>query len=234
MKPIKRLRKPLAALAVVAAIIIAAGCSPQGGEPKAAEGPDPAEQTAAAEPASDWSLATDCATCHSAEAATTTEASLGAGVHATTAGTDCATCHSAEAATTSEASLGAGVHATAAGTDCATCHSDEAALATVHQGADATGAMPQKLRKTTVEAQTCQAAGCHDLSAEELGALTADITDLTDSKGTTVNPHEVMGLTAGHGDIACSDCHGMHRETVAADTCVGCHHAGVYECNTCH
>ncbi len=205
MKPIKRLRKPLAALAVVAAIIIAAGCSPQGGEPKAAEGPDPAEQTAAAEPASDWSLATDCATCHSAEAATT-----------------------------SEASLGAGVHATAAGTDCATCHSDEAALATVHQGADATGAMPQKLRKTTVEAQTCQAAGCHDLSAEELGALTADITDLTDSKGTTVNPHEVMGLTAGHGDIACSDCHGMHRETVAADTCVGCHHAGVYECNTCH
>ena len=33
-----------------------------------------------------------------------------------------------------------------------------------------------------------------DLSAEELGALTADITDLTDSKGTTVNPHEVMGI----------------------------------------
>lgn len=205
MKPIKRLRKSLAALAVVAAIIIAAGCSPQGGEPKATEGPNPAEQTAAAEPASDWSLATDCATCHSAEAATTTEASLGAGVHATTAGTDCAT-----------------------------CHNDEAALATVHQGADGTGAMPKKLRQTTVEAQTCQVAGCHDLSAEELGALTADITDLTDSKGTTVNPHEVMGLTAGHGDIACSDCHGMHRETAAADTCVGCHHAGVYECNTCH
>lgn len=205
MKPIKRLRKPLAALAVAAAIIIAAGCSPQGGEPKATEGPNPAEQTAAAEPASDWSLATDCATCHSAEAATTTEASLGAGVHATTAGTNCVT-----------------------------CHNDEAALATVHQGADGTGAMPKKLRKTTVEAQTCQAAGCHDLSAEELGALTADITDLTDSKGTTVNPHEVMGLTAGHSDIACSDCHGMHRETVAADTCVGCHHAGVYECNTCH
>ena len=205
MKPIKRLRKSLAALAVVAAIIIAAGCSPQGGEPKATEGPDPAEQTAAAEPASDWSLATDCATCHSAEAATTTEASLGAGVHATTAGTDCAT-----------------------------CHNDEAALATVHQGADGRGAMPKKLRKTPVDAQTCLAAGCHDLSAEELGALTADITDLTDSKGTTVNPHEVMGLTAGHSDIACSDCHGMHRETVAADTCVGCHHAGVYECNTCH
>ena len=63
-------------------------------------------------------------------------------------------------------------------------------------------------------------------AGDKLGALTADITDLTDSKGTTVNPHEVMGLTAGHGDIACSDCHGMHRETVAADTCVGCHHAG--------
>ena len=205
MKPIKRLRKPLAALAVVAAIIIAAGCSPQGEEPKTAEGPDPAEQTAAADPASDWSLATDCTTCHSTEAATTTEASLGAGAHAT-----------------------------AAGTDCATCHSDEAALATVHQGADATGAMPQKLRKTSVEAQTCQAAGCHDLSTEEMLALTADVTDLTDSKGTTVNPHEVMGITPGHGDIACSDCHGMHRETAAADTCVGCHHAGVYECNTCH
>ena len=95
--------------------------------------------------------------------------------------------------------------------------------------------MPKKLKKTSVEAETCQAAGCHDLSKDEMLALTADVTELTDSEGTMVNPHDVIGKTEGHADILCSDCHNMHKaKTNPADTCVSCHHAGVYECNTCH
>ena len=72
-------------------------------------------------------------------------------------------------------------------------------------------------------------------SPEEHVALTAGVTELTDSNGTMVNPHEVMGLTEGHADIVCADCHAMHSAgSTAAETCVSCHHAGVYECNTCH
>ena len=134
-----------------------------------------------------------------------------------------------------DAAMGACVHVQEAQVDCITCHADEQKLADVHTDATATDTMPKKLKTTVVDAATCQAPGCHDLSAEEMLALTADIIELTDSQGTMVNPHDVMGRTAGHADILCSDCHNMHKaEVSAADTCVSCHHAGVYECNTCH
>lgn len=148
---------------------------------------------------------------------------------------DCATCHATEGATMEDGSMGACIHVQEAQTTCISCHADEAALADVHKEATATDTMPKKLKATVVDAASCQAAGCHDLSADEMLARTATITDLTDSQGTQVNPHEVMGLTDGHADILCSDCHNMHKAEVnAADTCVSCHHAGVYECNTCH
>lgn len=148
---------------------------------------------------------------------------------------DCTTCHTEEAATMEDGSMGAYVHVQEAQTECSTCHVDSATLSEVHQDATATDAMPKKLKESSVEPATCQAAGCHDVSADDMLALTADVTELTDSQGTQVNPHEVMGLTAGHADILCSDCHSMHKAKAnAADTCVSCHHAGVYECNTCH
>lgn len=148
---------------------------------------------------------------------------------------DCTTCHTAEGATMEDGSMGACIHVQQAQVECSTCHADEASLAGVHEGAAATDTMPKKLKATVVDAKTCQAAGCHDESQDEMLALTAGITDLTDSQGTQVNPHEVMGKTAGHADILCSDCHTMHKAKAnAADTCVSCHHAGVYECNTCH
>ena len=148
---------------------------------------------------------------------------------------DCGVCHQDKQASTEDSSLRACTHATQAGATCITCHSDESTLSTVHQDATAEGPMPKKLKKTTVDAQTCQASGCHDMSADEFKALTADVTELVDSNGTMVNPHEVMGLTAGHADIKCSDCHSEHKaDAGAATTCISCHHAGVYECNTCH
>lgn len=150
-------------------------------------------------------------------------------------GVDCGTCHQDKQASTEDSALRACTHATKAATTCVTCHSDESGLAAVHQNATADGPMPKKLKKTTVDAQTCQAAGCHDMGTEEFQALTVGVTELVDSKGTMVNPHEVMGLTAGHADIQCSDCHSEHKaDAGAANTCISCHHAGVYECNTCH
>lgn len=48
-------------------------------------------------------------------------------------------------------------------------------------------------------------------------------------------PARGLGPDGGHADIVCADCHAMHSAgSTAAETCVSCHHAGVYECNTCH
>lgn len=148
---------------------------------------------------------------------------------------DCVTCHKTEGVTMEDGSSGASTHVTQAQATCAACHVDEQGLGSVHEGKTASDAMPKKLKKTEVDAATCQASGCHNESADQMAALTAGYTELVDTKGTQVNPHEVMGLTEGHADITCSNCHNMHEsEVAAADTCVSCHHAGVYECNTCH
>lgn len=148
---------------------------------------------------------------------------------------ECGTCHSIENATMEDGVSGASVHVQQAQTTCATCHVDEQALAAAHEGKTASDTMPKKLKKTEVSADACTASGCHAETADERVQLTAGYTELTDTQGTQVNPHEVMGLTEGHADITCADCHNMHgKEAAAADLCVSCHHAGVYECNTCH
>ncbi|MEG0503212.1 MAG: cytochrome c3 family protein [Raoultibacter sp.] len=151
------------------------------------------------------------------------------------ADTDCATCHSTEDASMTNAAMGAAMHAKDAQATCMTCHTDEKKLATAHEGKTASDPSPKKLKKTTVDVATCQSAGCHDLSKEEMLALTASDTQLIDTNGTHVNPHDVIGKTEGHADITCSNCHNMHTEsTNPADSCITCHHSGVYECGTCH
>lgn len=148
---------------------------------------------------------------------------------------DCAVCHTVEGDSLENDKTAACIHVKETEATCGTCHTDEAALADVHDKAKATAKAPKKLKKTVIEAETCLSSDCHDLTTDELAELTAAITDCTDSKGTTVNPHEVMGLTPGHDNITCGNCHKMHAEEIdAATTCVSCHHAGVYECNTCH
>ena len=146
---------------------------------------------------------------------------------------DCAVCHVEQGASMEDSATLACEHAQVADSTCITCHNDEALLAEVHKDASADKTMPKKLKKTAVTAETCQGSGCHDVGNHV--EVTADITEFTDTNGTTVNPHEVMGLTPGHADITCSDCHNVHDAPIdPTNTCVSCHHAGVYECGTCH
>lgn len=150
---------------------------------------------------------------------------------------DCAVCHTVEGESMEDDATAACFHAKEVeDITCGSCHTDEETLADVHTKAKASAKPPKKLKKTTIETEACLNESCHDLTTDELADLTKNITDCTDSKGTTVNPHEVMGLTPGHGNITCGNCHKMHSdgEIDAANTCVSCHHAGVYECNTCH
>ena len=147
---------------------------------------------------------------------------------------DCTVCHADQGATAASENSGAGIHVMHADASCISCHADEATLSTVHENATPDRVMPNQLKTSMV---TCQSSGCHDLTDEEMLDLTKDVTELTDIEGTMVNPHEVIGLTPGHSEITCSSCHVMHGSTTdvyAAETCISCHHAGVYECNTCH
>ena len=117
---------------------------------------------------------------------------------------------------------------------CIDCHTDEAALTKVHEGVSAGDRMPKRLRKAKIDPETL-CATCHQV--KELADKTSDSKALVDANGTTVNPHDLPAVD-DHAKIDCLDCHSMHKEEscveVSKQVCAGCHHAGVFECGTCH
>lgn len=144
---------------------------------------------------------------------------------------DCSTCHAKEASSTGTAGCLAQTHASQ-GYSCTDCHADEQSLATAH-GQNVSGTPAAKLKTTDVGDAACLA--CHD-SREAIAVQTAD-TVLSDDKGTTVNPHE-LPPSADHDALECMSCHVSHEAKPALEEaqgiCASCHHAGVFECGTCH
>lgn len=61
------------------------------------------------------------------------------------------------------------------------------------------------LKTTTVDVATCES--CH--SQDEVEAVTAGVTVLTDMNGTIVNPH-ALPESADHAEVSCVSCHQMH------------------------
>lgn len=144
---------------------------------------------------------------------------------------DCVACHAEEQASTENGACLASKHVGEA--TCTTCHADESALTKVHEGATSDAKKPKRLKKTDVKSEICQS--CHSDDART--AATAAITVCTDSEGTTVNPHDLPS-NDDHASIECINCHEEHTEKdaleLAPEECLSCHHADVYECNTCH
>jgi hypothetical protein len=146
------------------------------------------------------------------------------------ASTDCTACHTPEAESYQSAAFLASEHTA---NDCLSCHDDLATLTSVHASVKVGDKTASRLTKTEVSDEICLS--CH--SGEERILATANLTVLTDSDGTTVNPHAIPE-NSDHAAIACADCHKMHKdealEKTAQNLCVGCHHKNVYECYTCH
>lgn len=144
---------------------------------------------------------------------------------------DCSVCHATEQASYGNAACLASSHQQEA---CISCHSDEQALADVHADKTSADKAPKKLKKTEVSDEQCLS--CHYGSREGLVAATPDAM-VVDDNGTSRNPHDAGGVTE-HEGVQCSSCHDMHSEEPLAEqalnTCLGCHHAGVFECYTCH
>jgi hypothetical protein len=147
---------------------------------------------------------------------------------------DCKSCHVVEAQSATDVSYTYSVHATDV-SNCTSCHTDDdGSLASGHKSY-ATAKQPTKLKKTTVTNDTCLS--CH--TQEELAQATAGFTELADSNNNTVNPHELPDTESHQKNVNCSNCHKMHvadNNTIdtAKKACQSCHHAGVFECGTCH
>lgn len=208
----------------------------------------------------EWSIDLDCTQCHAAEAASLgildgqdgaaevdgaegQEAAAGQLGAAAEAGGSASGETGGQAADDSSAGSGpdemtglegyAAMHAQSLGLDCTTCHVDSDKLAKAHKRLNS-GKEATRLKKTSVGSDVCLT--CHD--QESLAEATADCTILTDSEGTTVNPHDLPAVDE-HTSVACVSCHEVHTsdESLAQTskaTCGSCHHAGVYECGTCH
>ena len=116
--------------------------------------------------------------------------------------------------------------------ECTTCHIESEGLEKAHKKLNS-GKEATRLKRSEVDDSICLT--CHQ--SEKLVEATADYTGLTDAKGTTVNPHELPKV-GNHEIIQCFNCHQVHSEKAITETaiaaCNSCHHAGVFECGTCH
>lgn len=148
----------------------------------------------------------------------------------------CVACHEAPAASFDENVDAPCLAQSHALVPCTSCHPATDAYTKAHKDATPEAAAKvKKLRNTSVDPQTCL--GCHG-PAQDLAAATADCTALTDNNGTVVNPHE-LPEAPDHQKLDCTSCHTMHAPNKPADEqalkkCIGCHHARVFECGTCH
>lgn len=115
---------------------------------------------------------------------------------------------------------------------CTDCHVDSDELAKGHKKLNS-GKEAKRLKKSEVESTVCTS--CHQV--DDLADATKDCQLLVDTNDTVVNPH-ALPQGEGHAGIQCTDCHQVHNgksiKESATSACLQCHHAGVFECNTCH
>lgn len=205
-------RKGVALLAIIGAVCALAlalggimGCSPKQADPSASEQKTDPLMTQPVE----WSMESDCETCHSQEAATMTDEKCPqASEHADL---QCIQCH------TTEDSLAESHNGLKYG--------------------DMEKTTDLKASKVTVDEKNCQTPECHG-TMEEMAAQTEGKAYLTDSNGNQVNPHSYESNEQHDANQpTCVDCHKVHSEDIQKDAtkwCAQCHHRGVFTCGNCH
>lgn len=152
----------------------------------------------------------------------------GSSAVAWTIDSDCTVCHLANQIEED------GTHGAHSPLACNTCHEASGEMEKVHEKATMVEeADVKRLRKTTVAKDACLSCHAEDYAPEK----TSKVTALTDTTGTTVNPHDLPDGEQ-HEEIVCADCHSMHGDETAEEkapqVCLGCHHQNEYTCHTCH
>lgn len=144
----------------------------------------------------------------------------------------CLACHKGEATALDDPESLMATHVNA-GAVCTTCHSEERTLSLVHKKTDGKKP-PTSLKRTKVADEVCLT--CHDDAKKLINATASK--QIEDEKGIKANPHDLPSNDS-HDGVRCANCHKLHEANPgtskeALGTCLSCHHAGVFECGTCH
>lgn len=148
---------------------------------------------------------------------------------------DCVTCHTAEAASATDSACPQGVAHEAEGVTCVTCHTDEAVLAEVHDGIAMGDKPATKATVVTVDEATCIACHGDLSEVAALTADSTALTDdkgtvVNPHERPAGEKHEANPATC----TDCHNNHSKDLPKDAMKYCAQCHHRGTFECGTCH
>ncbi|MDR1358570.1 MAG: cytochrome c3 family protein [Coriobacteriales bacterium] len=192
--------------ALVSALALTVGCAPSGPNPQTENVAEQDSSMAGTEPVN-WTMQSECATCHISEAESMTDM-------------ECPQAYAHQ----NEAS-------------CVDCHTDEPLLATVHADLTYADASHPASKPTveSVPEQSC--VSCHGtlddmaLITAESTALKDDQGTIVNPHA------RPAGQTHAQNPATCTDCHNNHSKNLSKDAmkyCASCHHRGVFACGTCH
>lgn len=148
---------------------------------------------------------------------------------------DCVTCHTSEAASATDAACTQGVAHEAEGVTCATCHTDETVLGEVHDGITMGDKPATKATVITVDEATCIACHGDLSEVATLTADSTALTDdkgtvVNPHERPAGAKHEENPATC----TDCHNNHSTDLPKDAMKYCAQCHHRGTFECGTCH
>lgn len=148
---------------------------------------------------------------------------------------DCAICHTSEAASATDTSCPQAVAHEAESLVCADCHTQEDVLSTAHADVKFGDKVATKATVASVDPETCIACHgtMEDMAAKTAGstALTDDKgTTVNPHERPAGEKHEQNPATC----TDCHNDHSKDLPKDAMKYCAQCHHRGTFECGTCH
>lgn len=199
-----------AVLALAALMACLAGCAPQPKAESTESGEATAEQAGDDDPMAgqpvNWTMESDCSTCHTTEAESATDEACPQGV-----------AHEAE------------------GITCVQCHTDEAVLSDEHADVKFGDKPATKATVDTVDPSTCISCHGDLTEVATLTADSTALTDdkgttVNPHERPAGKKHEENPATC----TDCHNNHSKDLSKDAMKYCAQCHHRGTFECGTCH
>ena len=148
---------------------------------------------------------------------------------------DCAMCHTSEAASATDSACPQAVAHEAEGLECAQCHTQEDVLSTAHADVKFGDKVATKATVASVDPETCIAChGTMEEVAVKTADSTALTDDKGTTVNPHERPagekHDENPATC----TDCHNDHSKDLPKDAMKYCAQCHHRGTFECGTCH
>jgi len=151
---------------------------------------------------------------------------------------NCSTCHERSVTSLTRLSCEA-AQANAPNDTCMICHDDTTGVKAAHAAVKLsdTAGDGTRLKKSEISESVCLA--CHDLEElKSTTADNTELTDNSGIVVNPHEVSTTLNINGNHSSAICSSCHKMHSTEAIGNTaerfCLDCHHTGDYECGTCH